>query len=157
MLGRRFFILIVLITNFIALQAGAQVKPTPYSALANDILTLVNNHRAAMGLQPLAFNKTISEAAESHSRNMGAKKIPFGHDGFDSRMNKLSNALKPASAFAENVAYGPTTAEQAVDMWLHSPGHKKNIEGDYNLTGIGIVKGRDGELYFTQIFVNKGR
>ena len=46
-------------------------------------------------------------------------------------------------------------AKQVVNMWLNSDGHRKNIEGNYNLTGIGVVKGKDGALYFTQIFVNK--
>jgi uncharacterized protein YkwD len=86
---------------------------------------------------------------------MANKKIPFGHDGFDGRMERLSKQLKPTYSFAENVAMGATTAQEVVTQWLNSPGHKKNIEGDYNLTGIGIVKGKDGNLYYTQIFINR--
>ena len=84
---------------------------------------------------------------------MATKKIPFGHDGFDARMKGITQQLKNATGWAENVAYGPNTAKDVVDMWLHSPGHKKNIEGNYNLTGIGIEKSADGETYYTQIFV----
>ena len=54
---------------------------------------------------------------------------------------------------AENVAYGAETAEEVVRMWLKSPGHKKNIEGKYNYTGIGIARGRNGQLYYTQLFI----
>ena len=86
---------------------------------------------------------------------MATKKIPFRHDGFDERMAAISRQLKNVSATAENVAYGANTAKDVVDMWLHSPGHKKNIEGNYNLTGLGIEKGTDGQLYYTQIFVYK--
>jgi uncharacterized protein YkwD len=86
---------------------------------------------------------------------MATKKIPFSHDGYDERMDGISRQLKNVSATAENVAYGPTTAKDVVDMWLHSPGHKKNIEGNYNLTGIAVEKGTDGGTYYTQIFVYK--
>jgi uncharacterized protein YkwD len=40
-------------------------------------------------------------------------------------------------------------------MWINSPGHRENIEGDYNLSGIGIYKNRNGVLYFTHIFIKR--
>ncbi len=136
-------------------MARAQAAPANYTAIKTGILTLVNKHRAGMGLKPLKMNDVIEKAAERHSSNMAAKKIPFGHDGFDERMKGITQQLGGANGWAENVLMGAGTAEKAVDMWLHSPGHKKNIEGNYNLTGIGIVKGADGQLYYTQIFVGK--
>jgi len=39
-----------------------------------------------------------------------------------------------------------------VDGWLNSPGHKKNIEGNFTLTGIGYARDHKGNIYFTQIF-----
>ena len=44
-------------------------------------------------------------------------------------------------------------ARRAVQMWLHSPHHLKNIRGDYNLSGIGVWQGKNGALYFTQLFL----
>jgi uncharacterized protein YkwD len=44
-------------------------------------------------------------------------------------------------------------AREVVDGWLNSPGHRRNIEGDFRLTGIGIAKRSDGMVYFTQIFI----
>ncbi|MGA1825447.1 MAG: CAP domain-containing protein [bacterium] len=44
-------------------------------------------------------------------------------------------------------------AGRVVERWLNSPGHKKNIEGNYNLTGIGVVQANNLTYYFTQIFV----
>ncbi len=134
----------------------AQAKPSPYTSMAAEILTLVNEHRATIGKQPLVFNDLITASAEGHSRNMATKKVPFSHQGFEGRTTKLAKQIKPSNSFAENVAYGANSAQEAVEMWLNSPGHKKNIEGDYNLTGIGIVKGKGGQLYFTQIFLHKG-
>ena len=50
-------------------------------------------------------------------------------------------------------APGPMGAREVVDGWLHSPGHRRNIEGDFRLTGIGLAEGSNGMIYFTQIFV----
>ena len=43
--------------------------------------------------------------------------------------------------------------EKAVIDWINSPGHHKNIVGDFNLTGIGIAKNNEGKYYFNQIFI----
>jgi uncharacterized protein YkwD len=120
-----------------------------------EILELVNRHRGENQLQPLEMNEKISKAAQKHSKNMAAGKIPLGHSGFDKRMDDVADDLNSAKAFAENVAYGKTTAVGFVEMWLESPGHKKNIEGNYNLTGIGIAKAKNGKLYVTQIFIHR--
>ena len=57
---------------------------------------------------------------------------------------------------SENVAMNnsPIPAQVAVRGWINSEGHKKNMEGDYDLTGVGIARSRNGSWYFTQIFVS---
>jgi uncharacterized protein YkwD len=57
------------------------------------------------------------------------------------------------TAGAENVAYGADDATEAVELWLRSAGHKKNIRGNFTHTGISVVRDSDGRLYFTQLFV----
>lgn len=123
--------------------------------MENAILSLINNYRKKQGLPALQMNDQIADAAKRHSRDMATGRVPFGHDGFDERTGNLIKKLKPANAAAENVAYGAESASEVVDMWLHSKGHRKNIVGNYNLTGIGIAKGRDGTYFFTQIFIHK--
>lgn len=151
----RTLLLILVVVLTIAGPRNAQAQRTGYKAMANDILMYVNEHRKDMRLAPLQMNDIVSATAEQHSRNMASERIAFGHDGFDARMNKLTKQIKPVNAWAENVAYSSENAKEVVEMWLHSAGHKKNIEGKYNTTGIGIAKGKDGTLYFTQIFLNK--
>ncbi len=137
-------------------STAQQTGTASYKEMAADILKYVNEHRKSMSLKPLRMNGLITAAAEKHTRNMATKKVEFGHDGFNERMEQLSKQLKPAYSFAENVSEGPETAKEAVEQWLNSEEHKKNIEGkDYNLTGIGIQKSADGKLYFTEIFIYK--
>jgi uncharacterized protein YkwD len=121
------------------------------------ILQEVNAYRKKIGKPALQMMDAASAQAAIHSRNMAQQKTAFGHDGFETR---VANIRKQATAIninaaAENVAFGELTAQKVVDGWLHSPGHKKNIEGDYNLTGIGVSRDKNGRVYYTQIFLHK--
>jgi len=126
-------------------------KP-PASSMSADILRYVNEHRRAIGLRPLEANSFISSVALGHSRDMLTGRTPFGHEGFRDRIDRIRKHLGPLHVVAENVASGPMNAREVVDGWLHSPGHRRNIEGDFRLTGIGVASARNGMIYFTQIF-----
>jgi uncharacterized protein YkwD len=120
--------------------------------MATQVLTLINNHRREIGLGELKFNDAINSEALKHSQNMANGVVPFSHDGFEGRADRLMKLIG-GNAIAENVANGQDDAKSAVESWLGSTGHRQNIEGNYNLTGIGIARGKDGDLYFTQIFL----
>jgi len=79
--------------------------------------------------------------------------MSFGHEGFQTRIKHIYPHVKNPQGGAENIAYNYKTAKIVVDGWMHSPGHRTNILGGYNLTGIGIDKDAQGKLYFTQIFI----
>ncbi len=119
------------------------------------ILKLVNEHRKSIGKGAFQMIDIASAQAAKHSADMMKGAMPFGHQGFDDRVDAVKKSIGFISAAAENVAYGQMSAEEVVDGWLHSPGHRANIEGDYNLTGIGISQNSDGVIYFTQLFVLK--
>jgi len=152
----------LLLTN---LSACAQAKDlhtrlTNYNkinlaTLNTDILTLINQHRKTLGLSELQALNVANAEAQQHSVDMVKGTTPFGHDGFESRVADIRKVTGFISGAAENVAYGNLTAAEVIDGWLHSPGHKKNIEGNYNLTGIGTVQREDGVIFFTQIFIKK--
>ncbi|MGK7938795.1 MAG: CAP domain-containing protein [Crocosphaera sp.] len=124
-------------------------------ALEQEINRKVNQYRISKNLQPLQLNAEISYVARQHSRNMANKTATFSHDGFDNRAEAVGKTI-PYRSFAENLAYlkGYTElADVAVKGWINSPGHRKNMEGDFNLTGVGIAKNSEGEYYFTQLFL----
>ncbi|MBS1599824.1 MAG: CAP domain-containing protein [Bacteroidetes bacterium] len=127
-------------------------EPSPKKTIEEDILYYVNQDRKSKGLQPLKLNDVESSFATEHSRNMATGKVAFGHDGLTARAKKIQKQLGGITAVGENVASGQMTAKEAVEGWLQSPGHKRNIEGDFTLTGIGWAKDKKGMIYFTQIF-----
>ncbi len=115
----------------------------------------VNKYRASLNLAPLKFNVSISEQATIHSQNMAEQSVEFSHDGFQGRVAALEDTIDYRGA-AENVAYNmgyKDPVATAVKGWIKSDGHRKNMEGNYNLTGIGVAKNPQGEYYFTQIFI----
>ena len=155
LLSLLFFVTTIL---FFPLFLSAQKADSTNKAMPAEILRYVNKHRTDMGLKPLIMNDVISRGAEDHSKNMASGKIPFSHIHLDERVAKINKQLnQEATAWAENVASGRNTAQGVVDMWLKSPGHRENIEGNYNMTGIGIAKSPDGSMYFTQIFIYKSK
>lgn len=117
------------------------------------IVNEVNSYRSHQGLAQLKMNALISQVAKQHSIEMAENKIPFGHDGFDDRMHILFREIPHSHGIAENVAYVYNNLDDVVNLWLHSKGHRENIEGNYTLTGVGFAYGENGKIYVTQIFI----
>lgn len=134
-------------------------KPTPVvfnaSSMTRDILYHVNEYRKKKGLGVLKIIAVADEQAVLHSKNMALKKTAFGHNGFEERIQLISKSTGNISAAAENVAYGKLSAEEVVKGWINSPGHKKNIEGNFTLTGIGVYEDAKGVIFFTQLFMRQ--
>ena len=121
--------------------------------MANEILVLVNAHRASIGLSEIQKDQQEASAyAVDHTQYM-IEMNEINHDNFSIR----SQALKDHGAVrvAENVAFGYTTAEDVVAAWLNSPGHRKTIEGSFSHSGFGIVKNDQNRYFFTQLFYQK--
>ena len=124
---------------------------TRLDMMETQILQFVNEDRKQHGLSALEMNSLESSLASKHSHDMATGKVKFGHDGFNTRAKAIQKAIG-SNEVGENVASGPMTAREVVDGWLNSPGHKKNIEGDFTLTGIGYATDKKGNIFFTQIF-----
>lgn len=157
-------ILVLSAAVFLSSQALACSKPvTGVTAgtvrssgnMEEDILYYVNKYRKSKGLAALEMNEVLNAEARGHSKSMASGRSAFGHDGFESRIGDISKKLGRVSAAAENVAYGNLNAEAVVNGWIKSPGHRKNMLGNFNMIGIGTAKGKGNITYFTQIFINK--
>ncbi|KTD22551.1 CAP domain-containing protein [Legionella londiniensis] len=131
----------------------ADAKKTEEETYQQIVLNEVNRYRASRGLKPLKLNSFISQVARQHSLDMANKTIEFGHKHFNDRIKRIYNHLEFCEAGAENIAYFKIPPREVVRKWLTSRGHRRNIEGNYNLTGIGIVRTKAGWVYYTQIFL----
>jgi uncharacterized protein YkwD len=136
---------------------STNINSSQFANMEKSIHEQVNQYRASQNLPALKFDPTISQVAREHSQAMAKGSVPFSHQGFEKRVSDISQTISYQSA-AENLAtnFGYSQpAEQAVQGWINSPGHQKNMVGDFNLSGVGIVQNQKGEYYFTQIFIKR--
>lgn len=126
---------------------------TEYTYNSNELETmkLINDYRISIGLNPLEIINHISFKSEEHNKYMIENNI-VNHANFVSRSENLIQVLN-ASRVGENVGYNYKSPQGVLDAWLRSPGHKKNIEGDFTNFGISIRENSiTGAKYYTNIF-----
>jgi uncharacterized protein YkwD len=127
--------------------------PADQADLAAQVITLVNAHRAQLGLVPLVVSPTLTAAAEWKARNMAAYGY-LNHDdpAPDSRTadERVLACGYPATQWGENIGTGYATAQAVVDAWLASPEHRANIERpEFRATGVGVA---GAPTYWAQSF-----
>jgi uncharacterized protein YkwD len=125
--------------------------------LERQVLLEVNRYRNTKGLPELTGDERIAEIARNHSMEMSDGIIQTGHQGASRRFENVSQKGLSWVSAAENIAFLSKyrdPVKEAVAAWIESSkGYRQNMEGDFNLTGIGVVKNRNGAYYFTQIFI----
>lgn len=141
----------------ISCAAQRSVSQKNSSTLVADVVKETNQLRKVNGLTALVAKEDLNVLAQKHSADMASGRVEFSHNGFEDRSKKAAKIIadhKGGFRFAENVAYGSKTAREVLKGWENSPGHRKNILGNYKYIGVGIAADKNGRLYFTQIFVN---
>ena len=117
-------------------------------------LELTNKFRAKHNLPPLKWNDDIWRISLTHSKDMGNKRVPFGHQGFEARLSQFPFTYNLA---CENVytcsGYADDEiADAGVEGWINSPGHRANLLSKTNLCAIASYKNSSGSYYLTQMF-----
>ncbi|HEX6558874.1 MAG TPA: CAP domain-containing protein [Longimicrobiales bacterium] len=121
--------------------------PAPPTTSVNDevraLVTLINNHRKSIGCPVLSWNSVVARVAQAHSDDMVHADY-FSHTNRrgQSSFDRLHAAGIHYVRAAENIAAGQATAREVYDSWMHSSGHRSNIE-DCRLRqhGIGFTRG----------------
>lgn len=112
---------------------------------AFEILERVNAERAAEGVEPLAMDVTLLDAAMTRAVETA---VDFSH----TRPNGLSCFTITGKASGENIAAGSSTAEGTMNQWMNSPGHRSNIlSSAYKSIGVGCYQ-QNGIWYWVQLF-----
>ena len=109
------------------------------------VLAMTNEFRRQNGLKPVKSDKKLANAARAYARYL-AKTERFSHEA-DGRLpaERAKNAGYRYCQVAENLALAQDSqgfkadalARQAVEGWMNSPGHRRNLL-DPNVTDIGI-------------------
>ena len=118
---------------------------------------LVNEERAKTGLSALTFDSELSRLATLKAEDMVKNKY-FDHTSptYGSPFDMAKKFGYSYQSFGENIAFGYTSADSAVEGWMDSPGHKANIlYKDYNRIGAGTAKDANGRIYWVHMFSEK--
>jgi uncharacterized protein YkwD len=131
------------------LEVSPTDLPTPTQS-EQTLLDLINGFRQENGLKPLEFSRKITAICIPHTLSMFHKEIPTGHQGSHDRYHQIPESTHSA----ENVAFTIGRADPLpiiVTNWKNSPGHRKNMMGDFNAVGITLVHD-DRSWYATTLF-----
>lgn len=150
---KKIALLIIVVTAAFTQAAVAMALEDRYAHDQQLVLDEVNKYRQSRGLKPLVMNAFMSHEAAIHSQDMASKRMAFGHIDFNKRIKRIYDKIQLCRAGSENVAYFKVGPREVVRRWLTSPGHRRNIEGPFNMTGVGIAHDKRGFIYYTQIFV----
>ena len=129
------------------------------ASVEREAFDLINEIRSDAGLEPLTWNEQVANLARLHSQDMAEQKY-FSHRGsdgsmVDDRADKLG--IANWTAIGENIAFlrgYDEAAKFAVEKWMESPAHKKNLlDKRWKETGMGVAILPDGTYYFTQVFL----
>ena len=138
----------------------------PTAALQTRALELINAVRetghdcGAAGVfapaAPLGWDSRLEAAARVHSADM-ARTGNFDHTGTDgsSAGDRIEREGYAWGRWAENIAAGQGTLEAAVEGWLASPGHCRNLLApNVRDTALVCVTNEDARYrhYWTQVF-----
>lgn len=100
------------------------------------------------------MDEKVMEAAMMRSSEQS---LYYSHDRPDGRSCfSIFNDFNLQYGYAgENIAAGYANADDVMDGWMNSSGHRANIlNNDYNSIGIGVFK-HNGIIYYTQLFTDK--
>ena len=127
-------------TNGLALIQKINITGTDSYTEAYRVLELVNEERSKQGLAPLLMDQTLMDCAMQRAAEIS---VLFSH----TRPDGACIFEMDPKIYAENVAAGQSSAEQVMNSWMHSEGHKANIlTSEFRSIGIGCF--RIGNVYY---------
>ncbi len=116
------------------------------------VIKLTNIKRQQSGVAPLTANWQLSRVARQKARDMATNGY-FSHTSptYGSPFTMIRNYGISYRTAGENIAKGQRTAQEVVNAWWASPGHRKNML-DPKFTQIGV--GKYGNCW-SQMFIGK--
>jgi uncharacterized protein YkwD len=150
--GRRGTItILLLLAGLLALPSAAQACQGRYNGKASAkaqervMLCLVNHARSARGLPPLVAAKPLLKAADHKSRDI-IRCNEFSHEACGREFTYwMTHFGYEGCSEGENIAWGSGglgTPASIFKAWMRSQGHRENILGPYEETGVGLQSGK---------------
>ena len=118
------------------------------------VLSLVNQERAKVGLKPLQMDWELQRVARTKSQDMRSKGY-FSHQSptYGSPFDMMKQFGISYRTAGENIAQGQRNPQEVMSAWMNSSGHRANIlKADFTHIGVGYEANGN---YWTQMFIGK--
>ncbi|MFD9029588.1 CAP domain-containing protein [Streptomyces sp. NPDC059567] len=106
----------------------------------DQVVSLANAEREKAGCSPLRSDSRLRSAAQAHADDMAERDYyehtsPEGRDAGD----RITAAGYAWSSWAENIHRGPKSPTAAMEDWMNSDGHRRNILNcSFKDIGVGV-------------------
>lgn len=121
-----------------------------------EFFNLINSNRENNGLPKLEIDSEVQNIARLKAQDL-VENDYFSHisEKYGDISAMLSDNNVSFKTVGENIA-GNNGMVGAVEAWMNSENHKKNIlSAEYNYTGIAVVESQRYGKIFVQVFVGK--
>lgn len=128
---------------------------TTIKRIEQEVIRLTNIERQKYGLPPLKYNWQLSRVARYKSEDMRDRGY-FSHNSptYGSPFDMMRAFNIRYSAAGENIAKGQRSAQEVVNAWMRSSGHRANIlNKSFTEIGVGYAIDSRGIRYWTQMFI----
>ncbi|MFC0558857.1 CAP domain-containing protein [Halalkalibacter alkalisediminis] len=124
------------------------------SDIEAQVIELTNVERRNNGLSDLQADSALSNVARKKSNDMQQNNY-FSHTSptYGSPFDMIRDSGISYNSAGENIAQGQRSAQEVVQAWMNSEGHRANIlNGEYTHIGVGY---QQNGHYWTQMFISK--
>ena len=136
-------------------QSDVEPSGETTSDQAQEILNLVNQERAKAGVPALKLSDKLTQIANTKAKDMADKNY-FDHTSptYGTPFQMLQHFGVKYSYAGENIAAGQKSAQEVMNSWMNSSGHRANIlNQNYTELGVGYVKGGSYGTEWVQLFI----
>ena len=140
---------------FLLVACGTVRETGPGAGVSSSAASTVAQLRKENGVEPLKADATLEKAALRQAGYMARSgkmehTTGIGRD-FASRMKKDDiHGLR-----AENIAYGAFDTSRVLDVWMHSPPHRKNmLDRRIKRFGLAYVSDGKGRRYWAMVLAD---
>lgn len=126
-----------------------------------EIFNLINKERRRKNLDELEWNDDLAQLARDYSNKMARGRFFDHHEPNGATVVERAKIarVKNWSKIGENLFFCEGIYDFsyfAVKNWMKSPTHKDNIlDAAWTDSGIGIAESRSGQIYITQVFIER--
>jgi uncharacterized protein YkwD len=136
-------------------SCGTVHETGPGAGVSSSAASTVAELRRENGVEPLKADATLEKAALRQAGYMARSgemehTTGIGRD-FVSRMKKN----KIHGLRAENIAYGAFDTSKVLDVWMHSPPHRKNmLDARIKRFGLAYMSDGNGRRYWAMVMAD---